>query len=830
MKQIWLRSAAVVAVGLMGSIGGIVPRAWADVGSGVWTTGNTWETYTPSKNNLFSLRYLVQNGENFDFVMCKEFNDSDTIYLTRGDGSGRWNGNQTVTLKFPSKAKIYGLNFYTKWGDQGRVKISLNGMKVRHTEGGELETVENSKIDYAGEKTGTNPEKRYALFAAADGLPVAEDVVEVQLDFPSQQAGGVGYVAMEVVGTLEEDPGAIPESEMVWEAGGYDTSAWTPLVAVSNMMLTYRSSTLKNGTAMTYYDYMTDGKIDRCPANGNYLVYPTQRVQWKFAKEITLQSFRVYASWTDGGDGVGIFHVDTLDKDGVWTPRILPTDYVLVGVGTSFDTHEGNVGSNYAILRRRDGKPIAEDIMGIRVLAYFENSACWAEVEAEGWTDTRPAIFDATSVTVENDCWDVTWTAKVSSLGVSDQATVNLLTSLDGKNFTVVDTKVFTAVDTAMSFNQTLEDVNKTLYYKFETINSKDGNEWRSTNEVATIVNHDNATYYWKSGASGVWDDEANWTNSRGDSRLKWPTDQYTTADFSQVAAGESVTVNVTAAHSPMMVFGTSGAEVVLSGTSAVTLSPSGEVPISGRVVIDGLKVSVSGTANFADGAALVAKNSAPVYIKSCWMEGVQSRMELLSGATLSCSSYSHISGDSEILLNGGSVTSGNSMQWSGTTEPHTGRLTFGLEGGTYKTWHSHCMEYGGTFTFRYLLPGDKWTGYEEAPLQPKSVNSTAYHHFGNTKNNSGAFRVEVVNGDGVLRSELDLPLIEMMNDTIYTNSFEFVAFGKEMEVGVPNGKGDYFYWTYAGGDAREPATEGALPTGLRFHHVARGGFCLRIQ
>jgi hypothetical protein len=831
MRQVWLRSAAVVAVGLMGSIGGIVPRAWADVGAGVWTTGNTWETYTPSENNLLSLRYLVQNGEHDDFIICKEFN-SDSIYWTRGDQGKGWGGSaHTVTLKFPSAAKIYGLKFYTKWGDTGRVQISLNAMKVRHTEGGELETVANSRISYSGTKTGTNPEKRYAGFAAEDGTsPVAEDVVEVQLDFPAQQNGAVGYVAIEVIGTLAEDPGELPQSEMVWEAGGYDTSAWEPLVAVSNMMLTYRSATLKNNAVTTYYDYMTDGKIDRCTADGNYLVYPNQKVRWNFAQAITLQSLRVYASWSNGGDGVGIFHVDTLDKDGVWTPRILPTDYVLVGVGTGFDTHEGNTGSNYAILRRRDGKPIAEDIMGIRVLAFFESSACWAEVEAEGWTDTSPAIFDEKSVTVTNDCWDLTWTAKVSSLGVSEEATVNLLTSLDGQNFTVADTKTVTEIDTAYTFTQTIEDVNKTLYYKFETINTKDGKEWRSTNEVASVINRDNATYYWKSGASGAWDDEANWTNSRGDSRLKWPTDKYTTADFSKVGAGESVAVNVTAAHSPKMVFGPVGAEVVLSGTSAVTLSPSGEVPISGRVVIDGLRVSIS-MANFADGAVLVAKNSAPVYITSYRLNGAQSRMELLSGATLSSGqNHSHVSGDSEILLNGGSVTQGGYMLWSGTGEPHTGRLTFGLEGGTYKTTQSHCMEYGGTFTFRYLLPGDKWTGYSAAPLQPKSVADGVYHHFGHTRNDSGMFRVELVHADGVLRSELDLPLIEMNNDTIYTNSFEFVAFGKEMEVGVPNGKGDYFYWTYAGGDAREPATEGALPTGLRFHHVARGGFCLRIQ
>ena len=35
MKQSWVKSAAVVAGVILGSIGGIVPRAWADVATGV---------------------------------------------------------------------------------------------------------------------------------------------------------------------------------------------------------------------------------------------------------------------------------------------------------------------------------------------------------------------------------------------------------------------------------------------------------------------------------------------------------------------------------------------------------------------------------------------------------------------------------------------------------------------------------------------------------------------------------------------------------------------------------------------------------------------------
>lgn len=813
--------------------------ALAATAVGSWTTGSTWDEYVPSENNLLQLRYLVQNGEHNDFYICKEFNSE---WGNRGSGtSAGWGYSaHAVTLRFPSKATISAFNFYTQWGDAGRVNISMNSVKVRHSSDGEWETLENSRVDYAGSKTlnddgsPTNPQRRFALFAAEDGSPLAEDVVELQMDFPTQQNSGVGYVGIEVVGTLAEDPGEPPESETVWDAGGFDASTWQPLAAESNMMA-YVSSIQKDGKATTYYDYMIDGKIDRCKADGNYLVSSGQKVAWLFAKPITLQSFSVFASWGDDGDGVGIFHFDTLDADGVWTEHLLPKDYVLVGTAFGFETHEGGDGYNYATLRRRDGEPIATDVLGIRVLAFFERTACWAEVEAEGWTDTSPAVFDERSVTVATDCWDVTWTAKLTSLGASDQATVNLWTSLDNATFTLADSQVVTETDIAYAFRQTLSDVNQTLYYKFETINAKDGREWRSTNTVASVVNPDNATYYWKpSVTSGVWEDAANWTNNRNDTRLKWPTDKYTTADFTSLASGASATVEVGVAHTPRLVLAPLGAEVVFTGAAGVTLSPAA-LPngITGRMVVDTMGLSVSSVAEFADGAGLVAQNGASLYMASYRLNGAQSRLELLSGATLrsSGSTHSHLSGGSEILLNGGSVTEAGYFVWSGTGASNDGCLTFGLGGGTFRATQAHCKEYAGTCTFRYVLPGGKWEGYGEAPLQPKSVNATEYHRFGNVSTRGGAFRVELVAGGGVLRPELEIPLIEMVDkDVINTNYFEFVAFGKEMKAGVPNGRGDCFYWTYDGGDSREPATEGALPTGLRFHHAERGGAVLIVR
>ena len=87
----------------------------------------------------------------------------------------------------------------------------------------------------------------------------------------------------------------------------------------------------------------------------------------------------------------------------------------------------------------------------------------------------------------------------------------------------------------------------------------------------------------------------------------------------------------------------------------------------------------------------------------------------------------------------------------------------------------------------------------------------------------NGKFLVNVVFGADSPRRELELPLIRKTDSkTIITNNFAFAAFGADMDVNVPNKKGDYFYWTYGENDTTKPAAAGDLPTGLSFHYAGR--------
>lgn len=799
--------------------------AFADVATGVWTTG-TWTEFTRAENSLLRPRYLDTDAGS----------DKTDVFFCDGTAQNPigtyFSGNRAVTWKFPSAATVYGARFYTSWQDGGRDGIIVTSMDVKYSEDGEWTSLENSQIDYNPAVSGKS--QLTASFAAEDGSPIAEGVVAVRFVFPKQDHGGAAYLEMEVLGELaEHDPD--PEPDLEWNAGGFDKTAWEPLVAESNMMK-YCSFIYRNGAdATTSYA----GMMNKTIAEYSSYILNNDTMTFKFANPIYLQSFSIFAGWRDGGrDSVAVLGFETQDENGEWTKHFGVQDeecWCVSGspFGDAIDTATAKVGANYGTLRRKDGTPIATGVCAIRVYSYYGDSAgaCWLEVEAEGWIEETNAIFDETSITFSNDCWDATWTAKLTSLGASDEATVNLWTSLDNVTFTKVATQTVTETDVAYEFKHTFDDVDQKIWYRFETVNSKGETTWYTTNAVNTAVNYDNATYAWRAdGASGAWEDDSNWTNSRSDSRLKWPTHEYTTADFSGLASGAETVVTVGAAHSPKMKFAPAGASLTLKGESSVTLTMK-NTDFAGCVTVDGMALAIP-KVTFGDGARLVAKNGAKVTAPGGLdIVGLKSGIELLSDATLSIGSViTRISGDSEIVLNGGSVPAAGYFTWAGATKPQTARIVFGPLGGVFKAPQTHRMLESGVCTLRYELPGGRWNGYSEAPLQPTKVNND--HQFG-----SGTFRVEVVDGEAEeAKKDLELPLIELpqnviAGNTIVTNNFSFMAFGNEMEVGVPNSKGDYFYWTYDGGDATEPAEEGTLPSGLRFHHASRGiGLVIQIR
>ena len=792
--------------------------AWGATAEGEWTK-STWTTFTASPDAISRPKYIAADRPYTDFIFCDGYANTSA--------AGNLVNGRVLAWEFPRKATLTGVKLYSNHKDTGRDDIRLASVQVKYTADGSWETLANSAVTH--NHSSTMQMKLYAGFAAPDGYNLAEDVVAVKLVFASSQEGGsITLAEAELLGSVE--PPSEPEepSPYVWTAGGYVPGSWTPLVAESNMMA-YCTSIQKGGTTTSSYDAM----IDQSVAHFNICVGSGSTMAWLFDQPFDLYEFRVFSRWGDGGrDDIGILKFETRDENGVWTIRTDVENYALVGAGTSIDTGTARTGSNYAFLRRNDGEPIASGVTGIRVFPYYHvNDACWAEVEAEGFMPPGPAIFDVRSVAVSNNCFKVDWTAQLLSLGASDSATLNLWTSTNGVDYSLTDSAIVTETGVDYAFTKTFDAVGLTISYRFETINTNATRSWCSTNEVATFVNSDNSTYYWRpSVAAGSWEDASSWSNSLNDARLPYPSQQYATASFALIDQAQSVEATVGASHTVRFVPPPSAAAVLtLKGDSSVTLQfASLTGPLVGTNVLDGLVVRYPNRPTLAAGARIKARNGAKCYILPSNNCGQYAGIELYSGAKLNigtgvaANDTKYFAADFEIVLDGGSVENAGYFIWSGDGSPKRGHIVFRPGGGQFLAPNSHRMMFGSgaLCELRYEIPGGSWSGYDAAPLRPADVNYD--HPFGKVDGN-GKFLVNVVFGADSPRRALELPLIRKTDSkTIVTNNFDFAAFGADMDVNVPNKKGDYFYWTYGANDTTEPAAAGDLPTGLNFHYDGR--------
>ena len=792
---------------------------WAATAQGEWTT-STWSTLTASPDAISRPKYIAADRPYTDFIFCDGYANTSA--------AGNLGNGRVLAWEFPRKATLTGVKLYSNHKDTGRDDIRLASVQVKYTADGAWETLANSAVTH--NHTSTMEKKLYAGFAAPDGYNLAEDVVAVRLVFAAQENGCITLAEAELLGSIE--PPLEPEepSPYVWTAGGYEPGSWTPLVAESNMMA-YCTSILKGSTATSSYDAMTDQSVVKFDA----YVPNNNTMSWLFDQPFDLYEFRVFSRWNDTGrDDIGILKFETRVENGVWTVRTDSDNYAVVGVDTGIDTGTARTGSNYAFLRRNDGEPIARGVTGIRVFSYYYvNDPCWAEVEAAGVMPAGPAIFDARSVAVSNNCFKVDWTAQVSSLGASDSATVNLWTSTNGVDYSLADSVLVTETGVDYAFTHTFDAVGLTISYRFETINTNATSRWCSTNEVATFVNHDNSTYYWLPlVAAGSWEDASSWSNSLNDARLPYPSQQYATASFALIDQAQSVEATVGASHTVRFVPPPSAAAVLtLKGDSSVTLefaSLTGQ--LVGTNVLDGLVVRYSGRPTLAVGARIKARNGAKCYILPSNNCGQYAGIELYSGAKLNipasaaANDTQYFAADFEIVLDGGSVENAGYFIWSGSGSgrANRGHIVFRPGGGQFLAPGSHNMLVGGALCeMRYELPGGDWRGYAAAPLQPGDVNDG--HRFGRVNGSRGTFFVNVVFGEDKPRRELDLPLIRKTNTNgIITNNFAFAAFGTNLTANEPDSKGDYFYWTYGTNDALEPVNAGDLPTGLSFYYAKR--------
>lgn len=804
-------------------------------------TGSAWTApITPVADNILSPSYLDEDSYAYN-GLC------DRVY----DLSCLLHGKCDIVWRFPKPATISAINVYSGWGNTGRADIYVTSVSVKYAADGEWVVLDNSEVKLYASSIGSKVKGRYAMF---DGSTLASGIVALKMTFPEQQNGFVGIYEAEVSGRFDEalDPETFPYT---FDFGDYAVNDWAPsegnmMQFCSSMSKTTittpgnNSGIVRTTTDITSsYSHMIDKTVG---TTSNQQIEPGSVVTWTFATPFTLEAFKVFSHWGDKGrDAIVIYDFEVMDGDGVWTRLFDSSHPVLLGTTSSADLYtaaggaSGGTGHLRFCLTRTDGDPIATDVAAIRVRtgsgsSYGSgwNDSFWTEVEAIGSRSGGGAVLDATSVTVTNHCWEVVWSAALASLGSGDSATINLLTSLDGENFTLAGSRTATEINTGCWFTNVFDTLEQTVWYKFETVNASGSDEWRSTNAVASIVLHDNATYWWRSDvASGAWEDGGSWSNSLADARLSYPDGIYATADFLLVEPGSPVAVSVSAAHSVRFVWPRASASVSFSGASPAALSDaSTTAAFSGTNTFTGLALTLPKTTFAAHSRLRLAGGAAATLGAGSLLSGEGCGIEITDGATLSIRTGDHTEfcNDAEIVLNGGSVSDAGYFVWSGAASALGGHIVFRPKGGEFISPNTHKFKYmpATPLELRYELPGQTWSGYSRAPLRLGWVND--YNQFGM----GGKVFVNVAKGMEQLPSRtLEIPLIEMThaNAYIHTNDFTFAAFGTTLAPGELSPKGDRFLWTYDHDGSLSPATPGSLPTGLVFDYAGRQSFFVII-
>ena len=797
-------------------------------------TGSAWTApIAPAADNILSPSYLDEDSYAYN-GLC------DRVY----DLSCLLHGKCDIVWNFPKPATISAINVYSGWGNTGRADIYVTSVSVKYAAGGEWIVLDNSETKLYASSIGSKVKGRYAM---SDGSTLASGVVALKMTFPAQQNGYVGIYEAEVSGAFDEalDPQEFPYT---FDFGDYAIADWTP--SEGNMMqfcssmskTTITTPGNNSGIVRTTTDITSSHShmIDRTVGTtSNRQIEPGAVVTWTFSTPFTLEAFKVFSHWNDKGrDAIVIYDFEVMDGDGVWTRLFDSSHPVLLGTTSSADLYtaaggaSGGTGHLWFALTRTDGEPIATDVAAIRVRtgsgsSYGSgwNDSFWTEVEAIGSRSGGGAVLDATSVTVTNHCWEVVWSAALASLGASDRATINLLTSLDGENFSLAGSRLATEIGTPCWFTNVFDSLEQTVWYKFETVNASGSDEWRSTNAVAGLVLHDNATYWWRGDvASGAWEDGASWSNSLSDARLAYPDSVYATADFSLVGPGSPVAVSVSAPHTVRFAWPASDASVSFSGFSSAALADvSPNAAFSGTNTFTGLALTLPKTTFAAHSRLRLAGGAAATLGAGSLLSGEGCGIEITDGATLSIRTGDHTEfcNDAEIVLDGGSVSDAGYFVWSGAASAPGGRIVFGSGGGEFISPNTHKFKATPTtpLELRYELPGVKWPGYPRAPLRLGWVND--YNQFGM----GGKVFVDVEKGDSLYPGHaLRIPLVDTTHDNafIHTNGFSFAAFGTSMAAGELSPKGDRFLWTYDHDGSLAPAAPGSLPTGLVFDYAGR--------
>lgn len=287
--------------------------------------------------------------------------------------------------------------------------------------------------------------------------------------------------------------------------------------------------------------------------------------------------------------------------------------------GTSADVTAGNVAEIGTYTDRQDFQKTITNLVPAQRYYYAfkaENDVAGSEPE---WTEVNTFVVDASTkvsdtVTIQATNCKIAITGDITSWGVGT-TTAELLIGTSPANLQVVDrlADLSSEPEGGLAFAPVTLPVG-TYYYVIRTATTYNGTTWvNETSAENTVVVSDASTYTWKTGASGLWNDAANWTTSdegavgyptagssvifpAGDSLVLIPnlTDVFASVKISSVG-----THAFRSTDRPGSIREIKATETVLSGDGGGTL------------VFDTVKMTTSRPSTLAGVRKLVLENSA---------------------------------------------------------------------------------------------------------------------------------------------------------------------------------------------------------------------------
>ncbi len=360
-------------------------------------------------------------------------------------------------------------------------------------------------------------------------------------------------------------------------------------------------------------------------------------------------------------------------------------------------------------------------------------------------TMSSAAVFGSASSSVNRRT--VTFSGALSDMGADGRSTVTLYVGEENNADALVAAEsvvVTAATGNSFSLVHTFDTYEKTYYYQLRAVNETTGKtaQFETRTAVAPCKTLDSAVYTWKNGASGNWNDPANWTDDNNGDSLGFPSTAAATVSFARASEAEVIlngtyTIGTLDLSSANINITFKCADGMTTNDTLLTVSTfKGVGPLS-HVTLDGAALK-AGNVEFENGE-MTLKNASNFYLDNFKNEKC-GKLAILEDSWFSCSQLS-LGGKSEIVINDSTLYSrGHSYIGSGSDAECVVRFE-----GRKPRWYQSDKRYNFQSGRQWSKPQLNFVvpigGYDAAPITCVADQSS---YFGISGANNGQYVMRV--------------------------------------------------------------------------------------